>query len=124
MLRPRCDAKMYHMKEASVRDLRYDFRKVEELLRQGHEVRITKRRKVIGRLVPERPAVRSRAPDYLAQMREIYGDRILPVTGAEIVAAGRDRDDLAMPQKKSPASRRGKAWQQGKLKRSTRTAAS
>lgn len=48
---------MYHMKTVSVRDLRYDFKKVERLLRQGDELQITKRRKVIARLTPEpRPA--------------------------------------------------------------------
>ena len=44
---------MYHMKNASVRDLRYGFKKIERLLRQGEEVQITKRRRVIARLVPE-----------------------------------------------------------------------
>lgn len=83
---------MYHMKEASVRDLRYDFAKVERLLRQGHEIRITKRRRVVARLVPERPEAKPAMPDFLAQLREIYGDRILPVTAAEIIAEGRNRD--------------------------------
>ena len=41
---------MYHMKTASVRDLRYDFKKVERMLREGDEVQITKRRAVIARL--------------------------------------------------------------------------
>ena len=72
-----------------MRDLRYDFGKVEELLRQGHEVQITKRRKVIGPLVPERAETQREMPDFLARLREFYGDRILPVTGAEIVAEGR-----------------------------------
>jgi hypothetical protein len=31
------DAKVDHRKEASVRDLRYDFKKIERLLRQGEE---------------------------------------------------------------------------------------
>jgi hypothetical protein len=34
-----CDAEMYHMKKASVRDLRYGFKKIERLLDQGEEVR-------------------------------------------------------------------------------------
>ena len=115
---------MYHMKEASVRDLRYDFAKIEDLLRQGYEVRITKRRKVIGRLVPEQPQAGHPMPDYLAQLREIYGDRILPVTGAEIIAEGRDRDDLAMPRRKAAAPQRENPWKGHKGKRSARTAAS
>jgi hypothetical protein len=43
-----CDAKVYRMKTASLRDLRYRFKKVEHLLRQGEEVQITKRRHVIA----------------------------------------------------------------------------
>lgn len=80
------------MKEASVRDLRYDFKKIERLLRQGEEVRIIKRRRVIGRLVPERPEGKREMPDFLARLREIYGDKVLPTTGAEIVAEDRNRD--------------------------------
>ena len=36
------------MKTTSLRDLRYSFKKVEHLLRQGEEVQITKRRHVIA----------------------------------------------------------------------------
>jgi antitoxin (DNA-binding transcriptional repressor) of toxin-antitoxin stability system len=77
------------MKEASVRDLRYNFKKIEGILRQGEEVRITKRRRVIGRLVPERAETPREMPDFLGQIREIYGDKVLETTGAEIVAEGR-----------------------------------
>jgi antitoxin (DNA-binding transcriptional repressor) of toxin-antitoxin stability system len=82
------------MKTVSVRDLRYDFPKVEELLRSGEEIRITKRRRVIARLTPEplpEPASRPPLPDFLGRMRANFGDRILAVTGAEIISA--DRDD-------------------------------
>jgi antitoxin (DNA-binding transcriptional repressor) of toxin-antitoxin stability system len=105
------------MKEASVRDLRYDFKKIERLLRQGEEIRITKRRKVIARLSPERPEPPRKMPDFLAQMREIYGDRILPVTGAEIIAESRNREFPLVVKKES-------AWQKKAKGRSTRTAAS
>ena len=87
-----CDAKIDHMKEASVRDLRYDFKKIERLLRQGEEIRITKRRKVIARLSPEKPEAPRKMPDFLAQIREIYGDKVLDVTGAEIIAESRNLD--------------------------------
>ena len=49
---------MHHMKKASVRDLRYRFREVEDLLREGQEIQITKRKRVIARLLPAKPAVR------------------------------------------------------------------
>lgn len=82
---------MYHMKTASIRDLRYDFKKVAQLLREGEEVQITNRKRVIARLVPEPPETRPELPDFMARMREIYGDRVLRVTGAEIISEDRDR---------------------------------
>ena len=81
---------MYHMKKASVRDLRYDFPKVERLLRQGEEIEITKHRRTIGRLVPEQIVSRP-MPDFLVRLREIYGDKVLKVSGAELIANDRKR---------------------------------
>lgn len=82
---------MYHMKKASVRDLRYEFKKIERLLRQGEEVQITKRRRVIARLVPESEEVPKKMPDFRARVRKIYGDKVLAVSGAELIRADRDR---------------------------------
>jgi antitoxin (DNA-binding transcriptional repressor) of toxin-antitoxin stability system len=81
------------MKTVSVRDLRYDFPKVEEILRSGEEICVTKRRRVIARLTPEpEPALAARPPlpDFLGRMRANFGDRILSVTGADIISADRD----------------------------------
>jgi antitoxin (DNA-binding transcriptional repressor) of toxin-antitoxin stability system len=61
------------------------------LLRQGEEIQITKRRKVIGRLVPEKPEKPKELPDFLGRMREIFGDKIFEETGASIIARDRDR---------------------------------
>ena len=82
---------MYHMKTASVRDLRYDFKKIEHMLAQGEEVQITKRKRVIARLVPEKPPERPPLPDFLGRMKAIYGDRVLDETGADLLAEDRDR---------------------------------
>ena len=89
---PICDAKMYHMRKATVRDLRYRFREVENFLREGEEIQITKRKRVIARLVPAKPAVPSRRPDFLARLKKIYRGKPLKVSGAELVSRERDRD--------------------------------
>jgi antitoxin (DNA-binding transcriptional repressor) of toxin-antitoxin stability system len=73
------------MKTASVRDLRYDFPKVEAWLKAGEVIQITKRNKVIGRLVSE-PAVAAEVPKFDAEehrkwMKDLWGDRV--VTAAE-----------------------------------------
>jgi antitoxin (DNA-binding transcriptional repressor) of toxin-antitoxin stability system len=84
---------MYHMTKASVRDLRYDFRKIERLLLQGEEIQITKRRRVIARLVPENPEVANskKMPDFDARVRKIYGDKVLAVSGADLISWDRNR---------------------------------
>ena len=82
---------MYHMKKASVRDLRYGFKKIERLLHQGEEIQITKRRRVIARLVPERAETATEIPDFLARLRTIYGDKVLAVSGEDLMSEDRSR---------------------------------
>ncbi len=82
---------MYHMKKASVRDLRYEFKKIERLLHQGEEVQITKRRRVIARLVPDGAEAAKQIPDFMARLRTIYGDKVLAVNGAELISSDRSR---------------------------------
>jgi len=82
---------MHHMKKAAVRDLRYRFPKVESLLREGDAIQITKRRRVIAKLVPCPPATPPRLPDFLARLRAIYKDKPLKVSGAELIARERGR---------------------------------
>ena len=82
---------MYHMKTASIRDLRYEFTKIERLLRRGEEVQITKRRRVIARLVPENEQPPAKLPDFRGRLRAIYGDKVLAVSGADLVSEDRNR---------------------------------
>ena len=83
---------MHHMKKASVRDLRYRFPEVEDLLREGQEIQITKRKRVIARLLPAKPAVRPHRPDFLARLSKIYRGKRMKVSGAELVAQERGRE--------------------------------
>jgi antitoxin (DNA-binding transcriptional repressor) of toxin-antitoxin stability system len=79
------------MKKASVRDLRFGFKKIERLLRQGEEIQITKRRQVIARLVPENVHSAAQMPDFLERLRAIYGDKKLAISGAELIAQDQNR---------------------------------
>jgi antitoxin (DNA-binding transcriptional repressor) of toxin-antitoxin stability system len=79
------------MKKASIRDLRYDFKKIERLLHQGEEIQITKRRRVIARLIPESKQAGPVMPDFLDRLRTIYGDKTLKVSGAQLIAQDRSR---------------------------------
>ncbi len=60
------------------------------MLAQGQEIQITKRKKVVAKLVPVpiEPPVK---PDFMARLKEIWGDRILTPSGAELIARDRDR---------------------------------
>jgi antitoxin (DNA-binding transcriptional repressor) of toxin-antitoxin stability system len=77
------------MKSATVRDLRYRFSEIESRLRQGETIEIRKRKKVLGKLVPVRQKA-SAYPDFMARARKTFGDRILPINGAELVGWGRE----------------------------------
>lgn len=82
---------MHHMTKATVRDLRYSFSKVEDLLRKGEEIQITKRGRPVAVLIPVKRKVSRKRPDFLARLREIYGDKVLKVSGAELLAEERGR---------------------------------
>lgn len=81
---------MHHMTKASVRDLRYKFHEVEDLLRQGQEVQITKRKRVIAKLIPA-GKTQVKRPDFAGRLKKIFGDRVLKVTGAELISRDRER---------------------------------
>ena len=65
------------MKTASVREIRQNFPRVMAWIKDGEQVTITMRRKVVARLVPEHPATRRKpaVPDFDAISREIFGGR-------------------------------------------------
>jgi antitoxin (DNA-binding transcriptional repressor) of toxin-antitoxin stability system len=75
------------MKTATVRDLRYDFPKIEAWLAGGEEIIITKHAKAVARLCPPVDSARVREeplrhPDYQARLKRIWGDRVF--TQAEV----------------------------------------
>ena len=83
---------MYHMKTASVRDLRYRFPEIEARLRHGEEIQITKRRRPIAHLVPVKgTGKRKNPPDFMAILKRIYGTRMAKTTGADLVSEMRGR---------------------------------
>ncbi len=82
---------MHHMKKASVRDLRYRFTKVENLLRRGQTIEITKRKRVIARLVPVAHSQPPQWPDFLGRLRKVFGKRKLKVSNAELLAWDRGK---------------------------------
>jgi len=72
------------MKTATVRDLRYDFPKIEAWLEGGEEIIITKHSKPIARIQSEKAVAKHpiKHPDYEARLKKTWGDRFF--TQAEV----------------------------------------
>lgn len=66
------------MKTATIRDLRYDFPRVEAWIRNGNEIELTKHGRPIARITPlPKPAAHKLVkPDIMARLKETWGDRI------------------------------------------------
>lgn len=79
------------MKTATVADLRNDFRRVSAWVSEGQSVAITKRGRVVARLVPPDGGAEAKdrkpfkMPDFEAQRRAIWGNK-KPMTAAEVKA--------------------------------------
>ena len=82
---------MYHVKRATLRDLRYRFPAVESLLEAGEQIEITRRKRVIARLLPPAKTSRSKRPDFLARLKQMFGTKRLSVSGAELLRKERAR---------------------------------
>lgn len=79
------------MRKATIRDLRYRFSAVEDLLRDGEEIHITRRKRVIARLLPAKATAPSRRPDFMRRLKKIYRGKPLKVSGAELISLERGR---------------------------------
>ena len=66
------------MKTATVRDLRYDFPKIEAWLAGGEEILITKHSRTIARLSAETSSTQSLAPlpDFVARAKKTWEGRV------------------------------------------------
>ena len=74
-----------------MRDLRYRFPEIESLLQEGEEIQITKRRRVVARLIPAPPSQPPVRPDFLARLKRIYGGKQLAISGSDLLARERER---------------------------------
>jgi antitoxin (DNA-binding transcriptional repressor) of toxin-antitoxin stability system len=70
---------MFHMKTASVRDLRQDFARILAWIEAGEEVAITMRRQAVARLIPwpETKAPKRSRPDLAARLKKVFGAKTI-----------------------------------------------
>ena len=75
------------MKTASVRELRQNFGNLLTWIEAGEEVQITKRRRVVARLVPEisRKGQPVKMPNFAARLKKIHGDTVIPAESARAI---------------------------------------
>ena len=75
------------MKTASVRELRQNFGNLLTWIEAGEQVQITKRRRVVARLVPEASTKRQRVkmPDFAARLKKIHGHTVIPAKSAQAI---------------------------------------
>jgi antitoxin (DNA-binding transcriptional repressor) of toxin-antitoxin stability system len=78
------------MKKATVRDLRYRFPEIEAQLNKGEEIILSKRQKVIARLLPVRPKAEA-YPDFAALRRRIFRRKKARKTATELISEERGR---------------------------------
>jgi len=66
------------MQTLTIRDLRYDFAKVEAWLADGQEIEITKHGKPVARLSPPRPETARKfdVEAHRRRMKKTWGDRV------------------------------------------------
>ena len=66
------------MKTATIRDLRYDFPRVEAWIRNGSEIELTRHGRPIARIMPLPKPAKTKLvkPDIMARLKETWGDRI------------------------------------------------
>jgi hypothetical protein len=77
------------MPSVNLRQLR-DTRQLKAWLQAGKTVELRERNKVLGKIVPEKPAAKpAEWPDFEARARAIFGDRILP--GADLLIEEREK---------------------------------
>lgn len=79
------------VKTTNISELKHSTTTVIEWVEQGETVQITRRNKVVAILSPPQAEKPKRAirRDFERDLQEIFGDRIMPTTGTEIVSYGR-----------------------------------
>jgi antitoxin (DNA-binding transcriptional repressor) of toxin-antitoxin stability system len=75
------------MKTAGVRELRQNFGSLLTWLEEGQEIQITMRRRVVARLVPDRPksAPKAKIPDFAARLKKIHGEKVISAEEAHAI---------------------------------------
>lgn len=81
------------MKTIGVRELQHHVGKVMDRVAAGETITVSRHRVPFAKIVPLTPAKKKKAvhPDWMAQLKEIYGDKVLPDSQAILDEMREDR---------------------------------
>lgn len=78
------------MKTATIRDIRHDFGRILSWVEEGQQVEITKRRRIVARMVPVTHKARKLEwPDFAARLKKTFPGGVKGKPVSEIVDEGR-----------------------------------
>jgi len=70
---------MSDMKTLSVREAQHGFAAMLDMVAGGEDIQITRRRKVVARVIPAtRQTTKARWPDLMARLRKDFGAKLTP----------------------------------------------
>jgi prevent-host-death family protein len=67
---------MLNMKKASIREIQHNFKSVLEYLDHGNEILITKRNKVIAKIIPATEQKKATLPDFYKRARKSFPETV------------------------------------------------
>lgn len=86
---PMCPINVTHVKKTSIRELKHDTSRVLSWVAGGETVEVFRRNVPVAVLSPPGLPADVTRPDFAARLREIYGDKVLPTTGTDLVSGSR-----------------------------------
>jgi len=82
---------MMHMRTATVREAQHNLPKILRSVSRGEVVEITRRNRVVARLVPAAPQPAGGLPDFVARARAIWGRTRRKPTSEIVIEARAER---------------------------------
>ncbi len=85
---------MYHinvspMKQTTIRELKHETSKVLAVVEAGEMMEVRRRNHLVAILSPPSRSKAVVKPDFAVRMKEIYGERVMEITGTDLVSEAR-----------------------------------
>ncbi len=77
------------MKHATIREIKNETARVMSMVESGQSVEIRRRSKPIAILSPVGNQQAPEMPDFMARLRDIYGDQVLETSNTDLISEAR-----------------------------------